>query len=209
MSWIDTSDTIDAVSAALVQALGAMTDVVKTQTANAGQFGYTYATLADVFSMARPVLAAHDLCVTQAAESTSDEVVIWTTILHSSGQYLSARPLRLPAGKNPQATGSAISYGKRYAVMAVLGLATEDDDAQSATQAPVARSQAPKRPKAATAAPAARSAAEAQIRRLLADLPDPRAMKEAFIEEWGVGLADLEPTLHDAALAWLEALIAG
>lgn len=209
-AWHDRSESIDGIASAMTKALGDMIDVVKTQTANAGQYGYTYATLADVLSMARPVLAKHGLCVTQAAESTTTEVVIYTTLLHSSGQFLSAHPLRLPIGKTPQSVGSAISYGKRYSLMAVLGLATEDDDGQSAASSPVVRSQPRSTPERVSTSPTHRTPEEAQIRAILADLPpDERAaFREAFVEEWGAPLSEVEPSLHPAALAWLEAMLA-
>ncbi len=209
-AWHDRSESIDGIASAMSKALGDMTDVVKTQTANAGQYGYTYATLADVLGMARPVLAKHGLCVTQAAESTAVEVVIYTTVLHSSGQFLSAHPLRLPIGKTPQSVGSAISYGKRYAIMAVLGLATDDDDGQSAASASLGRSQSRSQPERASTAPVYRTPEEGRIRVLLGDLaPDERAaMREAFVDEWGAPLSELEPSLHPAALEWLEAMLA-
>jgi hypothetical protein len=209
-AWHDRSESIDGIASAMSKALGDMTDVVKTQTANAGQYGYTYATLADVLGMARPVLAKHNLCVTQAAESIAAEVIIYTTVLHSSGQFLSAHPLRLPIGKTPQSVGSAISYGKRYAIMAVLGLATEDDDGQSAASTPVVRSQSRSQPERPSTTPTARTPEEGRIRAILSDLPpDERAaFREAFVDEWGAPLSELEPSLHPAALAWLEAFTA-
>lgn len=203
-AWADKSDTIDALAASLVNALGEMTDVVKTQTANAGQYAYSYATLADALQMARPILASHGLAITQTAEATHDEVIIWTTMVHQSGQYVTYAPLRLPAGKTAQNTGSALSYGKRYALMAVLGLATEDDDGanasprgerprQEARQAPVKK------------APGPRSEEESEIRSLLASVPTGVAarMRGEFKAVFGGGLAELPVERHVEALEWM------
>jgi len=201
-AWADKSESIDALSAAFVKALGEMQDIVKTQTANAGQYAYSYATLADAFGMARPILAANDLAISQTAEATHDEVIIWTTVLHSSGQYVTHAPIRLPAGKTAQNTGSALSYGKRYALMAVLGLATEDDDGASASprgERPRPQARAPKAP------PKARTDEETEIRNMLASIPSNAAarIRGEFKAKFGSGLADLSPDRHGEALDWM------
>jgi hypothetical protein len=78
------------------------------------------------------VLARHDLAVSQVAAVTDGDVVVTTTIWHTSGQWLTAAPLRLAAGQTAQQIGSAITYARRYALMALLGVAAEDDDGASA-----------------------------------------------------------------------------
>ncbi len=202
--WADKSETIDALSAAFVKALGQMTDVVKTQTANAGQFAYNYATLADAMQMARPILAEHQLAVTQTAEANHDEVLIWTTIVHSSGQYITYAPTRLPAGKTAQNTGSAVTYARRYALMAVLGLASEDDDGANASP----RNDRPARP-ARKQPPKARTDEETEIRNMLASIPTNAAarIRGEFKATFGGALVDLEPQRHGEALDWMIAAI--
>ena len=206
-AWADKSESIDALSAAFVKALGEMQDIAKTQTANAGQYAYSYATLADAFGMARPILAKHGLAISQTAETTHDEVVIWTTVMHSSGQYITHAPTRLPAGKTAQNTGSGISYSRRYSLMAVLGLATEDDDGASASP----RGERPRKstpaPRPAKAGP--RSEEEAEIRTLIAGLPsEPAArIKGQFKATFGHGLADLPTDRHAEALDWVIGVV--
>ena len=210
-AWTDRSEQIDLLAAAWVTASGEMRDLVKTQTANAGQYAYSYATLADLHEMARPVLAEHGLLVTQTAATIGDEVAISTTVLHKSGQFVTASPLTLPVGKTAQATGSAVSYGRRYSLMAVLGLATEDDDGASA--APRATREAPRsaperrtpsKPSARASEP--RSDAEREIRALLATLTGPEAtrVKAEFKAAFGSTLADLDTDLHEPALVWMR-----
>jgi hypothetical protein len=207
-AWADKSDTIDALAAALVEALGEMSEVSKTRTANAGSYSYSYADLADALGMARPILASHGLAVTQAAESTHDEVIIWTTIVHRSGQYVTYAPTRLPAGKTAQNTGSAVTYSRRYSLMAVLGLATEDDDGANASprgdrprqqtrQAPVKK------------APAPRSEEETEIRNVLASIPSQVAarIRGEFKATFGGGLSDLPVERHGEALDWMLAAV--
>ena len=131
-AFSDRSESIGSLAKSLVKALGELQDVVKTQTAKAGSFSYSYATIADALGMARPILAKHGLALMQTAEVDGGEVIIRTTIMHESGEFLTHNPTRLPAGQDAQKTGSAITYARRYAMMSALGLATEDDDGASA-----------------------------------------------------------------------------
>jgi ERF superfamily len=139
-SWT-TSPELDELAPALVAALGELEDVARARTANAGTYSYRYADLGDVLAAARPVFARHALAISQVPVVDTLTVEITTTIWHSSGQWLKAAPLRLPAGSTAQQTGSAITYARRYSIMALLGLATEDDDgASAAPRQPVAPS---------------------------------------------------------------------
>jgi hypothetical protein len=135
-AWSDRSASIEDLSAALVKALGEMRDITKGQKANAGTYSYTYADLAAVLEVARPALAKHGCAVTQTAETSRDSVTVWTTVLHTSGQFVTSKPVRFPPGATPQQTGSAVTYARRYGLMAMLGLAAEDDDGQQAAAAP-------------------------------------------------------------------------
>lgn len=213
-AWTDRSEQIDALAAAWAKAAGEMHDIAKTQQANAGQYGYSYATLADAFAMARPVLARHGLVVTQTAATIGDEVAISTTVLHSSGQFVTAQPLTLPAGKTAQQTGSAITYGRRYALMAMLGLATEDDDGASAAPRSADRpreaartSSSARNTSQATSTP--RSPAEGEIRTLLAQVPRSTAemIRDEFVKEFGASLKDLPVPDHERALTWVVEMI--
>lgn len=213
-AWHDRSPSIDVLAAALVQAVGELSDVPKGREANVGQYRYRYADLADLLGMARPVLARHGIAVLQQVTSEPGTVLVWTTFVHTSGQYITQAPFGMADGKTPQATGSAVTYARRYALLAALGLAAEDDDGQHATNAAGSRSEPRStagRASGASKPPVAnRTTQEAEIRRLLGDLPsDERAaFREAFIDEWGVALSELEPSLHPAALVWLEQMLA-
>ena len=80
----------------------------------------------------RPKLAKQELVLSQYV---SDEGVS-TVVYHETGQWISFPPLKItPVGATPQHVGSAISYARRYSILAVCGLATEDDDARVASSA--------------------------------------------------------------------------
>ena len=119
--------------AALVLALADMPNVRKTGTGNYGKF----AELHELIDAVRPVLAKHGLAFMQDVSGLPDGRLGVTTILvHTSGGRVATGPLPMPAPNDPQKVGSAITYARRYALMATLGLATEDDDGHAAKPKP-------------------------------------------------------------------------
>lgn len=121
-------------------------------------FKSKYAALPDVVAHATPILSKHGLAVSQFIDGEylgGDALV--TYLLHTSGQYIShVMKLHLPKD-DPQGQGSAVTYARRYAYMAALGLvADEDDDGQRAstpTNVNRAKPTAPAKPIDATNAP--------------------------------------------------------
>jgi hypothetical protein len=119
-------------------------------------FGQRYASLGSITDTVRPVLAKHGLAVTQLSGTPDGgKVSVSTVLLHSSGEYI-RETMVVPGGGNIQQAGSAITYMRRYALSALLGIVgDEDDDAEGAV--------APQRPaKASKAKEAPESAPKAQ-----------------------------------------------
>lgn len=95
-------------------------------------FRSKYADLSEVLETVRGPLTANGLVLTQFPEdSDRDSVTITTMIVHKSGQWMRSS-LKMPAKYAAQEFGSAISYARRYAALAMLGLAAEDDDGEAA-----------------------------------------------------------------------------
>lgn len=141
-----TSETMTKIAPALTKALAEMKNPPKTHKANVGKFSYTYAGLPEIIDASRPILAKHKLTVLQSAEATDGHIAIVTTILHESGEWVSSAPLSIaPLQTDPQKAGIAITYGRRYSLTAMLGLAPDDDtDGQGfGSQKPPAARQAP------------------------------------------------------------------
>lgn len=92
-----------------------------------------YADLSAIIAATRPSLNKNGLVVVQSVRCLVDLAVteVETTLLHSSGQYIS-EVLQLQAGQgnrfDPQTIGSSQTYGRRYAMQAILGVAAEPDD---------------------------------------------------------------------------------
>src|SRR5262245_2015266 len=86
-----------------------------------------YVTLGSILDAVVPILARNGLAILQEPVATEAGIGIATTILHTSGATIEFQPLPMPYGDGkPQAAGSAISYARRYALTAILGLAGED-----------------------------------------------------------------------------------
>lgn len=133
-----TAHTPDRIPAAdLVAALGALANINKTGDVQAGQRSYRYVELDELLDAARPILAGHNLALTQDVATDDTGALAVTTILwHTSGETFRFGPLRSHQPDAPQALGSLISYWRRYSAMAALGVAGADDDAQTAQNAP-------------------------------------------------------------------------
>lgn len=114
---------------ALAKARSAIDVVPKHRTANVGKYTYRYADISDVLAAAMPHLLGNGVVLTQDAATTDAGVSITTRLAHAeSGGWIESEPLCLPAGRDAQAVGSAITYGRRYSLACLLGIATEDDD---------------------------------------------------------------------------------
>ena len=96
-------------------------------------FKSKYADLESVWDACRDLLAANGLSVMQFPGEFIDGTMSMTTILaHSSGEWI-GQEMSLPVSKpDAQGSGSALTYMRRYALAAVVGVVQADDDANAA-----------------------------------------------------------------------------
>lgn len=89
-----------------------------------------YAPLSEVLNALRPIAAKHGLSIVQEPVVSDGNVIITTYIFHSSGQFMISSPIIIPMGGKgtAQEIGAAITYGRRYAISALLCVSSEDDD---------------------------------------------------------------------------------
>jgi hypothetical protein len=129
------SESIASLSKALVLAQSEFPKVAFNSTNP--YFNSSYADLGAVIETSKPILKNHGLAVSQLVEGASGEVGITTLLIHESGEYISSCATILVDGKNlAQEAGKSITYLRRYALAAILGLyADADNDGnQSHTQ---------------------------------------------------------------------------
>jgi hypothetical protein len=127
MTEMEHSTTLGALAKALAGAQLRLKDAKKDATNP--HFRNRYASLASVREALSAVLPECGLSYVQSFEPHGDAgVCIVTTLLHESGEWIRSR-LYLPVSKkDAQGFGSAISYGRRYSLAAIVGIATDDDD---------------------------------------------------------------------------------
>lgn len=126
------SEQLNELAAALAKAQGQI-EGAKKDSINQF-FKSSYATLSNVWDACRKPLSDNGLSIIQCPEESENGIVIETMLIHSSGQWIKSR-YAIPVSKlDAQAVGSAITYGRRYALSAIVGIAPEDDDGNAAAK---------------------------------------------------------------------------
>ena len=98
-------------------------------------FRSKYADLAACLEAVNDALLNNGIAVYQETSMCDSGVVVETVFLHESGEMLKGGMLHVPASKqDPQGYGSALSYARRYSIMAACGIAGEDDDGNAASR---------------------------------------------------------------------------
>jgi len=122
-----------SIASALVKAQKAFGPAIKSS--KNPHFKNTYAPLDVCLEAVMDSLNDAGIFLMQATHDDKDGVVIETTFVHESGETLSAGRLFVPAAKqDPQGYGSALTYARRYSLMAACGIAGEDDDGNAASR---------------------------------------------------------------------------
>lgn len=113
-------------SAALVAAQGEMPKVPKN--GRNPHFQSAFVTLDDLIDAVRPILQKHGLAFVQMPAALEQGLGLTTRILHTSGESIESTMPLLIGKADMQGAGSAITYGKRYMLAAMLGIAEGTDD---------------------------------------------------------------------------------
>ena len=122
------------IAAAFVNAKRAFGPALKDKTNPA--FRSKYADLGACIDAVEDALSQNGIAAIQRTYEDATGVTVETVFLHESGEMLECGKLHVPAAKqDPQGYGSALTYARRYSLMAACGIAPEDDDANAATQA--------------------------------------------------------------------------
>jgi len=122
------SPEVKDLAAALVKAQQQIKPALKS--ADNPFFKSKYADLTAVVEACAAPLAANGLCYTQAIQGET----LVTTLYHTSGQYVRSVANIKPTKPDPQAFGSAVTYMRRYSLAALVGVCTEDDDGNAASE---------------------------------------------------------------------------
>jgi hypothetical protein len=133
-------DTLDRLASPVRAKLFAAIGKAQSQMAGAAKdslnphFKSKYADLASCWDACRKPLTDNGLTILQPVKADGPQVTVTTILAHSSGEWIS-ESLTMTAGANtPQAIGSTITYGRRYGLCAMVGIAPEDDDGEAGSQ---------------------------------------------------------------------------
>ncbi len=109
------------------------TEAVKKAATNPA-FKSKYADLSEVVEATVPALNANGIGVIQVPGYDGELVSVTTVFVHESGASVTGVLRMRPSKADPQGVGSAITYARRYSLLAMTGAAPEDDDGNAASQ---------------------------------------------------------------------------
>lgn len=121
------------IASALVKAQKKFSPALKSSTNP--HFKSKYADLSACVEAVIDALNESGIALIQRTHECESGVMVETVFMHESGEVFEAGKLHVPAGKqDPQGYGSALTYARRYSLMAACGIAPEDDDGNAATR---------------------------------------------------------------------------
>lgn len=141
------SDSMAAIAKALAASQKEYKSVPKTKearvlTKKGGEYSYKYADLADVLTMAIPILSAHGICFLQPNERIDGKLYVTTLLLHESGEWMQSDGIevdemewqwnefekkRILERADPRTVGGDFTYYRRYDGCSFIGIAPDED----------------------------------------------------------------------------------
>jgi hypothetical protein len=194
----ETSPTIASLAKALSAAQGEVEGAVKGKANPA--FRSKYADLAAVWDACREALTKHGLAIVQSPGPCADGRMEMTTMLaHASGEWMRGT-LTIPLGKaDAHGYGSAVTYSRRFALAAFVGVAPEDDDGNAAAaSAPRVQRAAPAEMPSGGRKSSAQAKRDGDHDRIIGEIN--RLSKEG-LADW---LANFDDLTADQPLSWLD-----
>lgn len=121
----------------LVKALSAAQGEIglATKDSTNPHFKSDYSSLEACILASKTVLAKYSLAVIQGPFSVDGKIYLNTTLAHSSGQWVRSETPILSEKHTAQGMGAGITYARRYALSAIIGLGSKDDDGNEASLA--------------------------------------------------------------------------
>lgn len=182
------NEKCESLASALCKAQGVMNGAKKDR--NNPFFKSKYADLASVFDAIREPFASNGLSVTQTMDILENgRSVLITRLMHEGGEFIESK-MMLPEDPNPQKLGSAITYYRRYALMAISGVPAEDDDGNSSSGKPT--------PKLIS------SSQVAELERLINGHAD---IREKVLENCNGNMSTITIDRYPGAVQWVKSLV--
>lgn len=132
---MNSSENLSNLIPALIKAQAEITNA--TLDSKNPHFKSQYASLESVLAAVKPALNKNDLVLIQPIlVGADDKPFIKTTIIHKSGEYISSRAPVIFEKHTAQAAGSGYTYARRYSLLALVAIGSEDDDGNQAEAKP-------------------------------------------------------------------------
>jgi hypothetical protein len=188
------------IATALVKAQKAFAPALKDS--NNPFFKTKYADLSACVKAVIDALNDNGIALVQNCHPCDDGVSVETIFYHESGEMINCGILHVPAAKNdPQGYGSALTYARRYSLMAACGIAPEDDDGNMASRgrpAPMANPLNFAKTDASVLENKAKNIVESSVNTTLPENVEP-------VLRLGLHIPNKEPVFYDSMADWVDA----
>ena len=209
---IDKSEQINELATALSKAQAKFTHVKKDKTAKirmraGGEYTYAYADLGSTWDVARAAMTENGLSVAQLPSFADGWLILDTMLMHTSGQYLSSQMRARADEMDVKSIGSIITYLRRYAFSATIGLVADEDDDGSAPRDQRHDEQQPAQPTHTNGNADPNKASQPQIKKLFAvwaEAKYPGKLSDWIHESYGCSVNDLTKADASAAIELLQ-----
>lgn len=124
------SESINELIGALIKVQAVLESAAKENVNS--HFKSKYADLTSIWEACKEPLTKNGFAVTQVVEGNKSDMYLTTWLMHTSGQWMRSRIPLLPEKPGSQPLGSAITYARRYALAAIVGVCSDDDDGEKA-----------------------------------------------------------------------------
>ena len=165
-------------------------------------FKTKYADLSACVKAVIDALNDNGIALVQNCHPCDDGVSVETIFYHESGEMINCGILHVPAAKNdPQGYGSALTYARRYSLMAACGIAPEDDDGNMASRgrpAPMANPLNFAKTDASVLENKAKNIVESSVNTTLPENVEP-------VLRLGLHIPNKEPVFYDSMADWVDA----
>lgn len=119
-----TSESIDQLCTALAALQQDMKPVKRDKVVKTGKYEFRYAPLDSIMELLKPLFKDHGFALVQAV----DESALVTRLVHTSGQWIESATFLNRDHANMQGFGGEVTYKRRYALSALLGIVSDDDN---------------------------------------------------------------------------------
>lgn len=121
---MQTSEQIEKISQALFTLQAALKPITRSKIVKTGKYEFRYAPLDAIMDMLQPLMKESGLMVVQAVDAD----VLTTRLIHTSGQWLQSETHLNREHASMQGFGGEVTYKRRYALSALIGLVSDDDN---------------------------------------------------------------------------------